>query len=294
MIYINVPVYGQKDITKLALDAIFPVLNSDLRLMVNDDCSPDGTREWLQEYLKDRPFVTLMLAETNGGCIVSRNQMLKACFADKAVDAVIMMDNDVIVASYSITNLISYWRARPYWMVCGVEIGTEVKHFDDFVPFDNKDPLKLHRWCLALLPRNTYEVIGPIDEGFTRYGFDDSDYFDMIQCSTSERLVWSTCLAPYIHYKGSHHSWRTNPAVLTGILESRAYYIRKWEARGRDMSHMKKADSAFLSWVERVEKGETIESLVAEAIEVCPALLIDDANARREHLNEMRRRQDGS
>lgn len=265
--------------------------------MIRDDASPEEDRRWLFEYVAACPErqIVVRWSPENEGCIHVRNRMMQECFSDANTEAVILMDNDIILAPYSLPNLIRFWREHLfYWLVFGVEIGTEIEHLSDFEPYDNNFPLQLHRWCLTLLPRSTYNAVGLIDTGFDRYGYDDTDYIDMCMYPPHNGLVWSTCLAPYVHLHGSHRSWFTNPNVLKGVLNSRRYFIKKWEARGRDMSHMNKKGSAFLDWEHRIAQGARIEDLIEEAKRVCPHLLVVDTNARRKHLNRMRRSTHGS
>jgi len=294
MIYLNLPTFGQYEYARLCIESLLPSLGADLQLMVLDDGSPDDTAPRLQAYLSDKPYVTFLRSRTNDGCIVVRNTLMATSFGDPKVEAVILTESDTVVHPQTIVNLIAFWRKHPeYWMVCGVEMGTEVEHFDDFMPFDNKFPLGLHRWCLALLPRHTYEVIGPIDTGFDRYGFDDTDYFDMIQCTPHCKPVWSTCLAPYIHLHGSHRSWFTDDRVLRGILKSRRYYISKWEARGRDMSAMHAPGNAYGDWEQRIATGESMDALIDEAKQMSPGQLVAYTDHYRAVLNKRRIEQNG-
>ena len=294
MIHLNLPTFGQFEYAEQCIASLLPSLSPDVQLIVLDDGSPDDTAAKLADLLFEKPYVRFIGESENVGVVEARNKMLKISFSDPEVESVVLTESDTIVAPYTIENLLSFWRShKEYWMVCGTEIGTEVEHFLDFVPFDNRFPLTLHRWCLALLPRHTYEVIGPIDSGFDRYGFNDTDYFDMIQCAPHYKPVWSTCLAPYIHLHGSHRSWFTDDRVLRGILNSRRYYIAKWEARGRDMSHMQAPGNAYDDWERRLAEGESMDTLIAEAKQMGPDQLVSYTNETRAYLNKRRIEQNG-
>ena len=272
-IVITMPVFGQKDVTKLTLDyarrAQKTIPNS--HILIWDNGSPDGTSEWLRGYVQREE---LFYSPVNLGAPKARNLMFRMAFEQLNASAVIILDNDVVGHPEAMANLVAFWLANPnFWMVTGREVGTKLEDLDTIKLFDNSRPIGHPRWCFALLPLSTWKIVGPQDEAYGFYGYNDIDYFDRI-CITHDSPIWCTALAPFIHLHGSHGSWLTDPSVLYGIVAAKRYYISKWEALGRDMSAYKKPGQAWSDWEKRLDDGSaTMEELVQEAIGIRESLL---------------------
>jgi len=91
---IVVPVYNERDLAPLALARIeaAPLPEGLAReIVLVDDCSTDGTREWLQEYAATRPHVTLKLHPHNQG----KGAALRTAFAAATGELVIVQDADL-------------------------------------------------------------------------------------------------------------------------------------------------------------------------------------------------------
>jgi glycosyltransferase involved in cell wall biosynthesis len=91
---IVVPIYNERELAPQALARIEaaplpPGLSRELVLV--DDCSTDGTREWLQEYAAARPGVCLELHPQNAG----KGAALRTGFAAATGDFVIVQDADL-------------------------------------------------------------------------------------------------------------------------------------------------------------------------------------------------------
>jgi len=91
---IVVPIYNERELSPQALARIEAAsLPSGLsrELVLIDDCSTDGTREWLQEYAAARPDVRLELHPQNAG----KGAALRTGFAAATGDFVIVQDADL-------------------------------------------------------------------------------------------------------------------------------------------------------------------------------------------------------
>ncbi len=91
---IVIPIYNERDLAPQALARIeaAPLPEGVAReLVVIDDCSTDGTREWLRDYFADRPDVILKLHEKNAG----KGAALRTGFAAATGDFVIVQDADL-------------------------------------------------------------------------------------------------------------------------------------------------------------------------------------------------------
>jgi glycosyltransferase involved in cell wall biosynthesis len=91
---IVIPVYNERDLAPQALARIeaAPLPDGVAReLVLIDDCSTDGTREWLRDYAAARPHVILKLHEKNAG----KGAALRTGFAAATGDLVIVQDADL-------------------------------------------------------------------------------------------------------------------------------------------------------------------------------------------------------
>jgi glycosyltransferase involved in cell wall biosynthesis len=91
---IVIPVYNERDLAPQALARIeaAPLPEGIAReIVLVDDCSTDGTREWLRDYAAARPEVILKLHEKNAG----KGAALRTGFAAATGDLVIVQDADL-------------------------------------------------------------------------------------------------------------------------------------------------------------------------------------------------------
>jgi len=91
---IVIPVYNERDLAPQALARIegAPLPEGLTReIVLVDDCSTDGTRDWLREFAAARPEVVLKLHEQNAG----KGAALRTGFAAATGDLVIVQDADL-------------------------------------------------------------------------------------------------------------------------------------------------------------------------------------------------------
>jgi glycosyltransferase involved in cell wall biosynthesis len=91
---IVIPVYNERALVPLLLERVetAPLPDGMAReIVLVDDCSTDGTREWLGEYARSRPGVSLCLQEHNQG----KGAALRRGFAAATGEIVIVQDADL-------------------------------------------------------------------------------------------------------------------------------------------------------------------------------------------------------
>jgi len=91
---IVIPVYNEQSLLPRLLDRVEAAPLPDgvtMEIVVVDDCSTDGTRDWLQEHAASRAGVTLRLHENNAG----KGAALRTGFAAATGDIVLVQDADL-------------------------------------------------------------------------------------------------------------------------------------------------------------------------------------------------------
>lgn len=97
------------------LEAIQGLRNPPHSILVSDNASTDGSREWLQQ---NRPDIGCICLPTNVGAAGGRNAIL----AHAETELVLFLDNDISVESDSLDHLLHAMSANPEAAVCHPEI----------------------------------------------------------------------------------------------------------------------------------------------------------------------------
>ena len=89
-----IPVYNEHTLIPQIIERVMAAPLPDgleMEIIVVDDCSTDGTREWLSQHVASRPACTLCLHDKNAG----KGAALRTGFAAAAGDIVIVQDADL-------------------------------------------------------------------------------------------------------------------------------------------------------------------------------------------------------
>lgn len=91
---IIIPVYNERELAPLLLERVEQAVLPEgvtREVVLIDDCSTDGTRDWLKELNDTRPDLTVLLHERNQG----KGAALRTGFAAATGDAIIVQDADL-------------------------------------------------------------------------------------------------------------------------------------------------------------------------------------------------------
>jgi len=221
--------YNRMDDLKLCLDSIRRNTPEKHEIIVVDNASTDGSRE----YLRTLEYITLIENPTNIGCPPARAQALSLAKGDY----VILLDNDTIVTNGWVTKFIAHAEADKTIGILGPRSNhvsgiqqvanikyrdtTELEEFAGDFAQKNSGKLtptgRLVGFCM-FIRREVIDKIGNIDASFGKFGFEDDDYTLRAMIAGFKALIANDV---FIHHKGGPQGH--------GDLHYNLLLIQTWE-----------------------------------------------------------------
>ncbi|HOQ98221.1 MAG TPA: glycosyltransferase [Anaerolineae bacterium] len=210
---IIIPVCNQLPYTRQCL-GLLEMTCPEAEIVVVDNGSTDGTREWLDEWQGGSDWRTALHNADNLGFARACNQGL----ADACGDNLVLLNNDTLPAEGWLDRLLDCLHSAPEVGLAGpvsnnvsgpqkvpVPYNTlgEVAGFSwDWGMAHAGERARLERlvgFCLAI-KRKVYEKIGPLDERFGLGTFEDDDYCLRARQAGYTNMVARDC---FMHHFGS-------------------------------------------------------------------------------------------
>jgi GT2 family glycosyltransferase len=240
---IIVVTYNNIDLTQLCMDSIFRNTTwPNYEVIVVDNASEDGTRNYLRYLARTRPGVKTILNESNRGFAAANNQGLRIAQGEFLV----LLNNDTIVPKGWIDPLLRHLEMPDIGLVGPVtnSVGNEAKievtysgmvQMDDFADRHTAqhhgrvfDIRMLAMFCIAMR-RDAFKKIGFLDEEFGIGMFEDDDY-----SRRAQSLGYRTVCAEdaFVHHWGQASFKKLIPGGAYQRLWDRnqAYFESKWGA----------------------------------------------------------------
>lgn len=172
--------YNRLDLTKNMLQNLLKSTKCNFNMVIIDNGSSDGTRDYLNEFANsDKGYLqnlVLKFNDTNLGIAVARNQSLK--IADELdTDWYCTLDNDVIMPDGWLQECISILKVNKNYGMVGVNME------DNSYPivtlngctFQNKPEGNLGTACIVF-PKSTHKMLGFFNTEYGIYGEEDADF----------------------------------------------------------------------------------------------------------------------
>ena len=216
----------------------------NLEVIVVDNASSDGSREWLQDWAKAPSAAgqqrRLILNEKNLGFSAGNNVGLRAARGEFLV----LLNNDTYVTPGWVRGLCNHLRADPGLGLLGPvtnNIGNEAKldiRYDGMDEMMQKAglhtrahpgqrlPLRTAAFFCVAMRRDVYERVGDMDEDFGVGFFEDDDY-----CRRVEQAGLSVACAEdvFVHHHLSASFDALKAEAKRELFEAnRAIYEKKW------------------------------------------------------------------
>jgi GT2 family glycosyltransferase len=183
----------------------------------------DGAREGAESSLPAVQWITGITP-----FIFSRNSNLGITMAGR--DVVLMNDDANLITRRGFSLLAAEALRRAEIGICSVGVRGAVgnpRQIATATPNFRYEARTIAFVCV-FIPWSTYIRVGPLDERFTGYGFEDNDYCTRVTEAGLKIGIWDGCVVEHAEHPSV---FRTRPNITTLFEENRQLYRSKW---GRD------------------------------------------------------------
>ncbi|MDH1301114.1 glycosyltransferase [Achromobacter sp. GD03932] len=256
------------------------IANTDLtrnELIVVDNASADGTREYLLEFQRKYPFIHLRLNETNKGYAGGNNDGMKMARGE----VVVLLNNDTLVPPGWLPRLTRLFTENKQIGLIGPvtnSAGNEQRLELDGVNENTYEEItsayiqrhqgvwfateRLGFYCVAV-HRRVIEKIGYLDEGFGLGMFEDDDYCVRARRAGFVLAVIEDC---FVYHKGSVSFGKLATQKYKALFErNKALYTKKhdvtWSFSEIALSYWEKLDKDLRVMFEGPRTPEAVAAL---------------------------------
>jgi GT2 family glycosyltransferase len=147
-------------------------------------------------------------------------------------DVVLLNDDACLVTPGGLSGMAKQVSQHPELGVCSAGIYGQVGNPNQLaIPAGR---LRLETNTLAFvcvyIPWTTYQQIGPLDERFSGYGFDDNDYCNRVIQAGLRLGIWDGCVVD--HSGRLPSTFRLRPEFQAQFQKNRRLYEAKWRGQG--------------------------------------------------------------
>ena len=180
--------HNAKAMTERALVSIMGQDVRDPHLLIIDNGSSDGTREWVREMVG----VSYSRYLENRGVSFGWNEGLAIFFEEVDANHVLVVNNDVVLPPWFYSELLSY--DLPFVS------GNSVDKMEQISTKPERGPLVPHPdFSAFLIRREAWEKVGPFDENMKHYA-SDNDWH--VRAQRAGVKLWKANL-PFYHERSS-------------------------------------------------------------------------------------------
>ncbi len=228
--------HNKLDYTKQCIESIRQYTREGTyEIIVIDNCSTDGTVEWLKEQTDIRTIFNNENVGFPKGC----NQGIQIAKGEN----ILLLNNDVVVTKHwldhllvclysaddigavgPVTNSASYHSTIPVSYTSIDEMHAFASQYNVLDPNKWEERLKLIGFCM-LIKKEAIDKVGLLDERFTPGNFEDDDYSFRLR-QAGYRLM--LCKDTFIHHYGSV-SWKDDDSGYLKLLrDNQKKFEEKW------------------------------------------------------------------
>jgi GT2 family glycosyltransferase len=258
--------FGGLIFARLCLESLLSEPALDLQVIVVDNNSRDGTREYLQEIAARDARVRLLLNDRNNGFVRAANQGLAAARGR----VLVLLNHDTIVTPGTIARLSRHLEEEPTLGLLGpvsnaaateAEIEASYRTYGGLVDdAQSRAPASevvevdmLTMFCVALR-RDVYAHVGPLDDRFEIGLFEDDDYSLRVRLA-GYRVAYARDVLVH-HFGEAAFGNLVSTGERAALFEAnRERFEQKWGQAWSRNGHRPSAEYAAL--VERIRQRVT-------------------------------------
>jgi GT2 family glycosyltransferase len=233
--------YNNAGLTRACIESVLRnSVHPNLELIVVDNASTDGSVEMLQS--TDDPRVRLLFNEKNAGFAAANNQALRVATGEYLV----LLNNDTVVPRGWLPRMLRHLDDPQIGLTVAV---TNFSGNESRIPVPYTEIAEMHpfaerymhehdrqRFDIAVaamycvgMRRDTYQLLGPLDEGFGIGMFEDDDYSHRARLA-GLRVVCTEDV--FVHHVGQA-SFGKLPRDAYELLwkQNQERFERKWNVR---------------------------------------------------------------
>ena len=243
-----IPVYNQLDYTKQCLESIARCTDQPYELIIVDNASTDGTRDFLRDVK-----ATVITNPRNLGCARAWNQGVRASHGD----VIGILNNDIVVTKGWIEGLVKFMEQEGHGIVSpaaregylNYDLNAYAREFTQSCKDATRS--ELYGACLAI-HREVFDRTGLFDEAFVCGGCEDIDFFWRVKAAGFSVGLTGSVL---IH----HFSMVTQDAIKRSETkvypaENLAHFKKKWNRTVRGNWAARRWADLKHKWIRRYER----------------------------------------
>jgi GT2 family glycosyltransferase/glycosyltransferase involved in cell wall biosynthesis len=233
--------FNNLELTRACLESIQAQSNwPNLEVIVVDNASSDGTREFLRDWERGGAGRKAILNDQNLGFAAGNNVGLAAATGEY----LILLNNDTYVTPNWIRTLVNHLGRNPGIGIIGPvtnNIGNEARidvRYDDMrgmraaaAAYTRRHagellPMRTVAFFCVAMPRSTYETVGPLDPAFGVGFFEDDDYCRRIEAA-GLKVACAEDVFVHHHLSASFDKLKAEKRQEL-FLKNKAIYEAKW------------------------------------------------------------------
>lgn len=227
MIYIGIPTINLADHLARTVGSI-QCLDDHKIIVVNNNPYDEEFMNWA-ECVNHH----IIINEQNRGVAGSWNQILKYAMQDKDVEAIFILNDDIILHPNCINKMLESMRLENYWAISAAMVRgplERMQNFDESMVDSRYNITGMHFSCFGLIPEVITQV-GMFDEGYKLSYVEDTDYFYRIEQAKikkgCDKYAWFTHYRVRERYVGDRKA---------SHRQNRKYFYNKWKIRPKDVA----------------------------------------------------------
>lgn len=176
-------------------------------------------------------------------------------------DVILLNDDARLLTPRGFSRLAAIARERPELGVCSAAVRGVVanpRQRPTARPRLRTEECMLAFVCV-FIPHAVYERVGPLDERFVGYGFDDDDYCARVRATGLELCIWDGCVVD--HTGALPSTYRTRPDIRALMRQNQGLFLAK--QREVTMPALEPVDLFYPAWNRLEFTRETFGALLA-------------------------------